>query len=98
VKVFLNVDGDASVDYVGTIKRTCRTLSVFFRGQGDNFEAPSGAASQPEDDAVQRAGPGAPLAPNGPVSMIVRSHHVNTTSCARGCLDVAPNSFAWITL
>ena len=56
VKVFLNVDVDASVDYVGTIKRTGRTLSVFFRGQGDNFEAPSGAASQPQDDAVHRAG------------------------------------------
>ena len=39
VKVFLNVDGDASVDYVGTIKKAGRTLSVFFRGQGDNFEA-----------------------------------------------------------
>jgi hypothetical protein len=39
VKVFLNVDGDANVDFVGTIKKTGRTLSVVFRGQGDNFEA-----------------------------------------------------------
>jgi hypothetical protein len=30
--------------------------------------------------------------------MIVQSRHVNTASCRIACLDVAPNSFAWITL
>jgi hypothetical protein len=97
VKVFLNVDGDASVDYVGTIKRTGRTLSVFFRGQGDNFDALP--VQRPNRRMMRFTVPGgAPLAPNGPVSMIVQSHYLNATSCARGCLDVAPNSFAWITL
>lgn len=97
VKVFLNVDGDASVDYVGTIKKTGTTLSVFFRGQGDAFEALP--VQRPNLRTLRFTVPGGPpLAPNGQVSMIVLSHYVNTTTCNRGCLDVAPNSFAWITL
>ena len=97
VKVFLNVDGDANVDYVGTIKKTGTTVSVFFRGQGDNFEAL--AVQRPNRRTMRFTVPGgAPLAPNGPVSMVVQSHYVNATSCAMGCLDVAPNSFAWIAL
>jgi len=97
VKVFLNVDGDANVDFVGTIKKIGRTLSVVFRGQGDNFEALP--VQRPNRRTMRFTVPGgAPLAPNGPVSMIVQSHYVNATSCAKGCLDVAPNSFAWIAL
>jgi hypothetical protein len=97
VKVFLNVDVDANVDYVGTIKKTGTTLSVFFRGQGNNFEALP--VLRPNLRTMRFTVPGgAPLAPNGPVSMIVQSHYVNTTACSLGCLDVAPNSFAWITL
>jgi len=97
VKVFLNVDGDANVDYIGTIKKTGTTLSVYFRGQGSNFEALP--VHRPNLRTMRFTVPGgAPLAPNGPVSMIVQSHYVNTTSCDMGCLDVAPNSFAWIAL
>ena len=69
VKVFLNVDGDANVDFVGTIKKTGRTLSVVFRGQGDNFEALP--VQRPNRRTMRFTVPGgAPLAPNGPVSMI----------------------------
>ena len=97
VKVFLNVDGDASVDYVGTIKKTGTRLSVFFRGQGNNLEALP--VQRPNLRTIRFTVPGgAPLAPNGPVSMIVQSHSVNAASCNMGCLDVAPNSFAWIAL
>jgi hypothetical protein len=56
VTVFLNVDVDANVDYVGTIKKTGTTLSVFFRGQGQQLRGPPGASSEPQDDAVHRAG------------------------------------------
>ena len=97
VKVFLNVDVDANVDYVGTIKKIGTTLSVFFRGQGNNFEALPVHRLNLRTMRFTVPG-GAPLAPNGPVSMIVQSHYVNTTTCSMGCLDVAPNSFAWITL
>jgi hypothetical protein len=97
VKVFLNVDADPNVDYVGTIKKTGTTLSVFFRGQGDAFEALP--VHRPNLRTMQFTVPGGPpLAPNGPVAMIVQSHYVNTTSCRMGCLDVAPNSFTWISL
>lgn len=97
VKVFLNVDGDANVDYVGTVKKTGATLSVFFRGQGNAFDALP--VVRPNLRTMRFTVPGGPpLAPNGPVSMIVQSHYVNTTSCRMGCLDVAPNSFAWISL
>ena len=97
VKVFLNVDGDANVDYIGTIKKTATTLSVFFRGQGNAFEALP--VYRPTRQTMRFTVPGGPpLAPNGPVLMIVQSHYVNTTSCRLGCLDVAPNDFGWITL
>ncbi len=97
VKVFLNVDVDSNVDYVGTIKKTGTTLSVFFSGQGDNFEAI--AVQRPNQRTMRFTVPGgAPLAPNGPVSMLVQSHFVNATTCSRGCLDAAPNSYSFIAL
>jgi hypothetical protein len=97
VKVFLNVDVDASVDYVGTITLTGTRLSVFFSGQGNNFEPLP--VQRPSVRAMRFTVPGgAPLAPNGPVSMIVQSHYVNAGSCSMGCLDVAPNSFNWIVI
>jgi hypothetical protein len=72
-------------------------MCVFFWGEGSAFEALT--VQRPNLRTMRFTVPGgAPLAPNGPVSMIVQSHHVNTTTCKRGCLDVAPNSFAWITL
>jgi hypothetical protein len=97
VKVFLNVDADAAVEYVGTIKLTGTTLSVFFSGQGNNFEALP--VQRPTLRTMRFTVPGGPpLAPNGPVSMIVQSLFVNGGSCRFGCLDVAPNDFGWITL
>jgi hypothetical protein len=97
VKVFLNVDGDSNVDYIGTIKRTGATLSVFFSGQGNNFEPTP--VQRPNLRTMRFTVPGGPpLAPNGPVSMIVQSHFVNATSCTLGCLDAAPNSYGFIAL
>lgn len=97
VKVFLNVDGDANVDYVGTIKKAGTSLGAFFSGQGSNFEGLP--VQRPNLRTLRFTVPGGPpLAPNGPVSMIVQSHFVNGTTCILGCLDVAPNSFAWIVL
>jgi len=52
---------------------------VFFRGQGHSFEALP--VHRPNLSAMRFSVPGgAPLAPNGPVPMIVQSHHVNATS------------------
>jgi hypothetical protein len=97
VKVFLNVDGDAAVDYVGTIKKSGTKLAVYFSGQGDNFEPLP--VRRPNLRTLRFTVPGGPpLAPNGPVSMIVQSHYVNAGACSMGCLDVAPNSFEWIVL
>lgn len=94
VKVFLEVDADASADYVGTITLTGTTLSVFFSGQGNNFDPLP--VQRPSLRTMRFTVPGgAPLAPNGPVSMLVQSHYVNAGSCSTGCLDVAPNSFVW---
>lgn len=97
VKVFLEVDADPNADYIGTIKRTGATLSVFFRGEGNSLEPLP--VSRPNLRTMRFTVPGgAPLAPNGEVKMIVESHYVNATSCSMGCLDVAPNSFTWIVL
>jgi hypothetical protein len=97
VKVFLNVDIDSNVDYIGTIKKTGTTLNVFFSGQGANFEPI--AVRRPSQRSLRFTVPGgAPLAPNGPVSMLVQSHFVNSTTCNRGCLDAAPNSYSFIAL
>lgn len=72
-------------------------LSVFFSDQGNNFDPLP--VQRPNLRTMRFTVPGgAPLAPNGPVSMIVQSHYVNAGSCRMGCLDVAPNSFAWIVI
>lgn len=97
LKVFLNTDGDASTDYVGTIYQSGTKLTVWFRGSGQSFE--NLPVSRPNPHTLRFTIPAAsPLTPNGPLGMRAYSAFTNGTPCRLGCLDEAPNTGAFIAL